>query len=132
MHGVDKILRHIGYNLPTAIGAVNIKAICFILALLFLGAILFDWVSYSLASSIGDTSSYSGYGRKVITTAADLWDQRNIIGLGPYLRNGYVGEARLPLLYFFALLVCYYIPTEYCYCGSFTDFYIYLYTLCIQ
>ncbi|KAL7644368.1 UNVERIFIED_CONTAM: hypothetical protein RMT77_005198 [Armadillidium vulgare] len=101
LQGLDSAVRHIGYNLPTAIGAVNIKAIGFIIALVFLGILLLDWLSYALSTANvngvngGDSSysSYGHYGRSLLTTAADIWEQTNQVG-----RNGRTIESLGPMV----------------------------------
>lgn len=87
---MKKLLRHLGYaHGPPGLGTLNIQAIFFTLVIVFCGVLIYDWIAYQYAVNSGNISSYSSYSRKLLTTAADVWDQRNAIGLQSYLdRNG--------------------------------------------
>ncbi|ROT71837.1 hypothetical protein C7M84_009808 [Penaeus vannamei] len=52
------------------------------------GGVPFDFLSYGYASYTGDAAGHTSYGRSLVTTAAKVWDQRDQLGLNPYVRGG--------------------------------------------
>ncbi|XP_045118561.1 uncharacterized protein LOC123508746 [Portunus trituberculatus] len=88
MTQVDQTLRTLGFDLTSLVKTFDIKTVG-LLTLVVIGAIfLFDLIHYGYAGYIGTSSSYTSYGRSLVTGAAKVWDQRDQLGLASGLRNG--------------------------------------------
>lgn len=88
MTQVDQTLRTLGFDLTSLVKTFDIKTVG-LLTLVVIGAIfLFDLLHYGYAGYAGTSSSYTSYGRSLVTSAAKVWDQRDQLGLPSGLRNG--------------------------------------------
>ncbi|XP_063840662.1 uncharacterized protein LOC135089220 [Scylla paramamosain] len=88
MTQVDQTLRTLGFDLTSLVKSFDIKTVG-LLTLVVIGAIfLFDLIHYGYASYAGSSSSYTSYGRSLVTSAAKVWDQRDQLGVASGLRNG--------------------------------------------
>ncbi|XP_047491637.1 uncharacterized protein LOC125040897 [Penaeus chinensis] len=85
----ENSLRTLGFDLKSLLTTANLQTFG-ILAVIVLGILLiFDFFNYGYTSyAYGDTSSYSSYGRSLITSAAKVWDQRDQLGFSNHVRGG--------------------------------------------
>lgn len=88
MYQVDQSLRTLGFDLKSLVKSFDIQTVGLLTLLVVAGIFLFDFFNYGYSSYYGDTSSYTSYGRSLVTTAAKVWDQRDHLGLNPYVRGG--------------------------------------------
>ncbi|XP_053634215.1 uncharacterized protein [Cherax quadricarinatus] len=88
MQQVDQSLRTFGFDLKSLVKALDLQTIGILTLVVVLAIVLYDIISYNYSSYHGDLSSYSSYGRSLVTTAAKVWDQREELGLNPYVRGG--------------------------------------------
>lgn len=88
MYQVDETLRTFGFDIKSLVKSLDLQTFG-LLTLLVVGAVfLFDFLSYGYASYTGDAAGHTSYGRSLVTTAAKVWDQRDQLGLNPYVRGG--------------------------------------------
>ncbi|XP_042869169.1 uncharacterized protein LOC122251345 [Penaeus japonicus] len=89
MYQVDETLRTFGFDVKSLVKSLDLQTFG-LLTLLVVGAVfLFDFLNYGYASYYtGDISEHTSYGRSLVTTAAKVWDQRDQLGLNPYVRGG--------------------------------------------
>lgn len=89
MTKVDDSLRTLGFDLKGLVKSIDLQTVGLLTLIVVVGVFLFDFFNYGYQSYLaGDTSSYSSYGRSLVTNAARLWDQRGELGLNPYVRGG--------------------------------------------
>lgn len=87
MYQVDEQLRSAGFDLRTFVKSIDLHSIGF-LTLLVVGCIfLFDLLSYGYYAYLGNASTYSSYGRSLVTNAAKAWDRREELGLNALTRG---------------------------------------------
>ncbi|XP_042869189.1 uncharacterized protein LOC122251363 [Penaeus japonicus] len=85
----ENSLRTLGFDLKSLFTVANLQTFG-ILAVLVLGVVLiFDFFNYGYTSyAYGDTSTYTSYGRSLVTSAAKVWDQRDQLGFSNHVRGG--------------------------------------------
>lgn len=88
MQKVDQNLRTFGFDLKSLVKGFDLQTFGILTVVVVLAIVLFDIFSYGYSSYHGDTSSYSSYGRSLVTSAARVWDEREKLGLNPYVRGG--------------------------------------------
>ncbi|XP_071530500.1 uncharacterized protein [Panulirus ornatus] len=88
MYQVDQSLRTLGFDLKSLVKSFDLQTVGLLTLLVVVGIFLFDFLNYGYSSYYGDTSTYTSYGRSLVTTAAKIWDQRDELGVNPYVRGG--------------------------------------------
>ena len=88
MTQVDQTLRTLGFDLTSLVKTFDLKTVGLLTVLVVAAIFLFDLVNYGYASYGSSSSSYTSYGRSLVTNAAKVWDQRGELGFASGLRNG--------------------------------------------
>ncbi|KAG7156269.1 uncharacterized protein LOC121853794 [Homarus americanus] len=88
MHQVDESLRTLGFDLKSLVKAFDLQTVGLLTLVVVVGIFLFDLLNYGYSSYQDDSSTYTSYGRSLVTTAARVWDHREQLGLNPYVRGG--------------------------------------------
>ena len=95
MKRFDTTLRTLGYNLPSLLHKIDFQTVGVVISAVIFAIFVYDLVTYffstykfGVGSGAHHGSTYSSYGRSLLESAADLWQQRDVIGLTQYLRNG--------------------------------------------
>lgn len=88
MTQVDETLRTLGFDLKGLVKAFDLKTVGLLTLLVVAAIFLFDIINYGYASYAGSPSSYTSYGRSLVTNAAKVWDQRGQLGFASDLRSG--------------------------------------------
>lgn len=88
MTQVDQTLRTFGLDLKGLVKAFDLQTVGLVTLIVVAAIIIFDVISYGYASYAGTSSSYTSYGRSLVTSAAKVWDQREQLGFASELRSG--------------------------------------------
>ncbi|XP_066977552.1 uncharacterized protein [Macrobrachium rosenbergii] len=88
MNKVDEQLRTAGYDLKSFIKSIDLHTVGFLTLLVVAAIFLFDLLNYGYSAYLGNTSSYSSYGRSLVTNAAKVWDQREQLGFNNVITRG--------------------------------------------
>ncbi|CAL4221212.1 unnamed protein product, partial [Meganyctiphanes norvegica] len=83
---MDSALRTFaGFDLKQWISNLDIATVGIVMLVAALGFLLFDLIGYKFAPYSGNAAGYQPFGRNLLTGAAEAWQNRDNLGLDPYL-----------------------------------------------
>ncbi|KAK7080628.1 hypothetical protein SK128_013378 [Halocaridina rubra] len=99
MQTVDDQLQRAGFDLKSLVKAVDLSTLGLLTLVIIGGVLLFDLLSFGYLSYYDrNTSSYTSYGRSLVTNAAKFWDSREQYGLNDLVRGSRGLDSVTPIL----------------------------------